>query len=432
MTSSPYGSGMTRASDSMPLQEMIELHAIELARTAPVQEAARAGERALRCAVADVDAPSLARLSRTVEEITLNALMAFGDGRTGQDLPRMIMKPPRRIGDESVPGNRGLHDNPDTVYRLVPLDGQSDFVLHGRVGASPATIFELSVLTSSWETIGHLTRADLAIEPGSRFRVHIGREPGAEADHFVRTSADAEMLLLRETLADWATEQPCRLSVESRREGGGPRDRDDEAYLAEAVARVEKWFAESVRLTEGPLSRPANAFAQPVITNEHGKLVTMAYSIGHFHVSPGRGPGLRRSIRARRPMVTLPITNLWGTTGDRLARCASWNSSQAIADEDGRITCVLALTDPGVHNWLEPEGLERGFLFLRWAGLPADRAPERPPAVTSRLVRSEDLRAVLPRETRWVDAEERESIFAQRASDYQRRFDGPWNEIRRE
>ena len=420
---------MPRAFDSAALQERIELHAIELAASEPIREAARVGERMLRAAISEIDAGSLARLPRAVEEITLNALMAFVDGRTGEDLPRMIMKPPRRLGDEDVPGNRGLHDNPDTVYRLVPLDGCSDFVLQGDVGEAPATIFELSVLTASWETIGHLTREDLAVAPGCSFRVHVGRAPGADADHFVQTNGEAEMLLLRETLADWSVEAPCRLRVETRCDRGGARDRDDAAYVAAAAARVEKWFAESVRLTELPLARPPNDFSQPVITNEHGKLVTMAYSIGHFRVAPGEALVLRLDPGSA-PYVIAPITSLWGMTGDRLARGASWNSKQAILDDDGAMTCVLALEDPGVHNWLDPEGLERGFLFLRWAGLPADRPPERIPGVSSKLVPLDGLAAALPSETRWIDAGERQALFAGRETAYRRRFDGPWNEIR--
>ena len=415
--------------DSTSLQEQIELHAIALSEAPSVRRAAESGGRALREAVADVDAASLARLPRAVEEVTLNALMAFVDGRTGLDLPRMIMKPPRSIGDRAVSGNRGLHDNPDTVYRLVPLDGRSDFVLEGEVGAAPATIFELSVLTSSWQTIGHLTRADLGIAPGRRFRVHVGRAEGAEADRFVRTTEDAEMLLLRETLADWETEAPCRLRVEARTSPARARTRDDEAYVEAAAARVEKWFAESVRLTEAPLARAPNDFPQPVITNEHGKLVTMAYSIGHFHVRPGEALVLRLDPGSA-PYVIAPITSVWGTTGDRPALGASWNSTQMVRDGDGCFTCVLALSDPGVYNWLDPEGLERGFLFLRWAGLPADRPPERLPAVSARRVPMAGLRGALPPETRWIDAEERAALFARRESAYRRRFAGPWTEIR--
>ena len=125
-----------------------------------------------------------------------------------------------------------------------------------------------------------------------------------------------------------------------------------------------------------------------------------------------------------------PITSLWGMTGDRLAEGASWNSTQARRDDDGTFTCVLSLEDPGVHNWLDPEGLERGFLFLRWAGLPADRPPDRMPGVSARLVEKGTLRDVLPAETCWIDDEARRASFARRTADYHRRFDGPWNEIR--
>lgn len=409
-------------SHSAALQRALEEHSLELAGTEPIARERRAGRTLLEGAFPEIDARSRSRLDAIAEEITLNALIGVVDGRLGEDLPRVIMRPPRRLGGRRVPGNRGLHDNPDTFYRLVPLDERSDFVLEGTAPASPATIFELSGLTSGWLTLGNLTREDLGIAPGARFRVHFGPSPGPVCDHFVALPEDAEMLLLRETLADWRDERPCVLTIENRVDRGGERTSDDEAFLERARARVAKWFREAVRLTEVPLSRPANDFPSPVLSGEHGKLVTMAYSIGHFDVKPGKAllldidPGDAR-------YVGVPITNLYGTTNDNLDRGASLNDRQAERGEDGRFTCVLSLEDPGVPNWLDPDGFERGFLFVRWAGLDPDAPPKRPPAIETRLIDVSDLRDHLPPGTRRIDPRERNAIQRGRAADHALRFE---------
>jgi hypothetical protein len=405
------------------LQRRIEQHTLDLAREPAVARARAEGEALLVAAIADADPASLERLPSIAGEITLNALVGLADGRMGEDLPRLIMRTPRTLGGVRVPGNRGLHDNPDTFYRLVPLDGRSDFVLEGLAPEHPATIFELSALTDAWHTLGNLTRTELGIAPRRRFRVHFGPTPGPACDHFVRLTPDAEMLLLRETLANWVTERPARLTIENRVDRGGPRERDDAEFVARAAARVVKWFREAARLTEAPLSRPANSFATPVISDEHGKLVTMAYSIGHFHVRPGEALVLRIEP-GEAAYVGAPITNLWGTTNANLARSASWNGHQAIYDDDGCFTCVLSLEDPGAHNWLDPDGLERGFLFVRWAGLDPERPPRSVPAIDARLVTTDALRDVLPAETRWVDATARKTMLERRAREHALRFQG--------
>lgn len=411
---------------SAAVQSLIEAHTIELAGERAVVDARREGERRLLEAFPDADAASRERFPAIAEEITLNALVGLADGRTGEDLPRLIMRTPRRLGGQEVPGNRGLHDNPDTFYRLIPLDGRSHFLLEGRAPANPATIFELSALTAQWHTLANLTRGDLRIAPGSRFRILFSPHPPAEsdppADHFVRLTPDAEMLLLRETLADWQTQRPCALSIENFVDRGGERRADDSAWIEAAAERVRKWFSEAERLTRAPLERAANDFPAPVISGEHGKLVTMAYSIGHFRVRPGEALVLRIDP-GDAAYVGLPITNLYGTTNANLARSASWNSRQTTADADGRFTCVLSLEDPGVRHWLDPDGLERGFLFVRWAGLDPDKPPVRRPAIDVRLVPLHELEAHIPPETPRISPESRTDLLNQRERDHALRFE---------
>jgi hypothetical protein len=405
---------------------MIEEHTMRLADEPRVEAARREGERALLASIPDADTTSRERFSQIAEEVTLNALVGVADGLTGEDLPRLIMRTPRKLKGRIVPGNRGLHDNPDTFYRLIPLDGASHFVLEGEAPAHPATIFELSALTAQWHTLANLTKADLKIAPGSRFRIlfspNEARDDDPASDYFVRLTPDAEMLLVRETLADWGQERPSRLSIHNLVDRGGARESDDAPRIEAATKRVEKWFSEAIRLTAAPLAQAPNDFPTPVISGEHGKLVTMAYSIGHFWVRPGEALVLTVDP-GEAAYVGAPITNLWGTTNGNLARNASINSKQADYNADGSFTCVLSLEDPGVHNWLDPDGLERGFLFLRWAGLDPERVPERVPALETQVVAMGDLRSVLPSETRWVASEARAQILTEREANHALRFE---------
>jgi hypothetical protein len=422
---------------SAAIQARIERHTMDLLAEPSVQKARREGEKALFEAIEDADAASRERFSEIADEITLNALVGLADGYTGEDLPRLIMRASRTLEGGRVPGNRGLHDNPDTFYRLIPLDGESNFILEGQASANPATIFELSALTSEWHTLANLSKSDLGISPGSRFRIDFRPQgwtafldadvetSGTKTDHEVTLSPDAEMLLVRETLADWTTERPSLLTIENRVDRGGPRKKDDSARVEAASARVAKWFREAIRLTLAPLAQAPNEFPAPVISGEHGKLVTMAYSIGHFWVRPGHALVLTIDPGSA-DYVGVPITNLWGTTNRNLSTSASWNSKQTTPNRDGTFTCVLALEDPGVHNWLDPDGLERGFLFVRWAGLGNSEdstGPNASPAISVQYVPTACLKEILPGETRWLGPDERQPMLDQRRAQHALRFE---------
>ena len=69
------------------------------------------------------------------------------------------------------------------------------------------------------------------------------------------------------------------------------------------------------------------------------------------------------------------------------------------------------------------DGFERGFLFVRWAGLDPEKPPERAPAIATRLIELADLRDHLPPDTRPLDPTERSAIQRERETDHALRFE---------
>jgi hypothetical protein len=69
---------------------------------------------------------------------------------------------------------------------------------------------------------------------------------------------------------------------------------------------------------------------------------------------------------------------LWNTF-DFAHRQTSLNVSQAEQNPDGSLDIVIAHQDPGVANWLDAMGVQRGMLTLRftYADLDLPKRPER-------------------------------------------------------
>ena len=117
--------------------------------------------------------------------------------------------------------------------------------------------------------------------------------------------------------------------------------------------------------------------------------------------------------------VTPPDARYWSfslatwfwESADFANRQCSLNHTQAHIDDDGVVRVVLAQHDPGVANWIDAAGYERGTLAVRY--LHADSVP----TVSYRTVPLADLAGELPATTRWVTPEERaDAIRARRAA----------------
>ena len=86
----------------------------------------------------------------------------------------------------------------------------------------------------------------------------------------------------------------------------------------------------------------------------------------------------------------MSLANWWWEAIDFTARQSSLNHAQARLDADGVFRGVIAHEDPGVPNWLDTAGHERGTLIARFV------MAEEAPVIRSRSVKLAALRDELP------------------------------------
>ena len=82
---------------------------------------------------------------------------------------------------------------------------------------------------------------------------------------------------------------------------------------------------------------------------------------------------------------------------------SSINGHQARLDSDGRFRAVVAMRDPGVPNWLDTAGFNRGQFMGRW--LRSDSTP----LPTAKKVPFADIRKHLPSDTPTMSPQERDA-----------------------
>jgi hypothetical protein len=94
--------------------------------------------------------------------------------------------------------------------------------------------------------------------------------------------------------------------------------------------------------------------------------VAQSYYQGLFDVPDGHALVLEAPIPGRCRYWSVQLTDLSYTSLDWVYHQSSLNGFQAEVDADGHFRAVISAADPGVANWLDTTGLERGTILGRW------------------------------------------------------------------
>jgi hypothetical protein len=359
----------------------------------------------------------LSCFERAFEEVTFAAIV----WSLNQDPlhPRVvtITRLPHVLGGRRVPGSRWGIDNPDSVYRVIPISGAERYVIRGSVPEHRVTENYFTLWDKKMGTIDVLDGKKLVLGPDRSFEIFVDADPPGGRPNHIRSAPHAHELYIRDVLMDWKSERINTLSIE--RLGGKPsrppRSAEEEVDLA--VEYMWKWVKETSRWEGQTAGKPDNRFELTIDRDSDGALRNQIYVMGRFKLaSPDEALVLDVDLGGAEYFVA-PITNVWGTTNDVQSRNGSLNRAQSVANPDGTLTYVLSLRDPGVWNWLDPCDMREGTLTLRWAEFRGGR-PGPSLSARSRVVPLAELRSRLPAGTRFLTPDERKAQLAERAASY--------------
>lgn len=349
-------------------------------------------------------------------EVVFGAIIWSLNSDTERPAVITISRIPHRLDGQDIPGSRWGIDNPDSVYRVIPIDGSERYVIRGRVPAPRLTENYFTLWTDKMATVDVLDGKSLHLDADGRFAIAVDSdERGSRPDH-IRSSPEAREFYIRDVIMDWANERVNELSIERL---GGPPARpaanlDQQVDAAIAMLRLN--IDNTARWNRQALDKPANAFDFTIDRDTDGALRNQIYVMGHFRLAADEALVIDVGLGGADYFLA-PITNQWGTTNDIQNRTASLNLNQSARNADGTLTYVVARTDPGVHNWIDPCDMPEGILTLRWAEF-ADGRPGEGFGAKGRVVKLASLASELPPETRWVSPAERAEQLSARAASY--------------
>jgi hypothetical protein len=323
------------------------------------------------------------------------------------------------VDGRRIPGSRWGIDNPDSVYRVIPISGDERYEIHGRVGEHRMTENYFTLWDTHMGTVDVLNGRTMQVDSDGSFTITVDAEPANGRPNHVRTTPEAHEFYIRDVLLDWGRDDPNYFAVQ--RLGGPPltpaRTLDEQA---EATAAMMAYFADFTgKLSHGVYKMPPNHFNLAWSADKVGAMRNQVYVMGRFDLAEDEAFVVDVSDGGAE-YFTVPLSNIWGTTLDIVDRTGSLNKAQSAANNDGTYTYVISPVDPGVANWIDSNGLQEGILTLRMAEF-GEAGPRSDLGARGRVVKLDRLDAEVPHLPR-VSSEQRAAELADRRTAYLRRL----------
>lgn len=309
-------------------------------------------------------------------------------------------------------------DSPDFVYLSIgPIDDQHEYRVYGNRGSVDLITFQMSEGLGGSET---LTSDDLIVDADGNWEIILS--PNVHHGNWLFTKPAAKALLIRQIFSDWGTEQEASVQVEVL---GGPLApvaplTPDKAELGLNRLRTDIFTIPNLFESTDD-SWPTNDMNTPVPGGfgfQGAGFPDNHTSASHYDIDPGEALVIEVDATATR-FHDIQLGNIWKESLDYGSRQVSLNGHQAYLDADNKFRYVLAHTDPGVPNWLDIAGHQRGTIFMRF--LIPDLA-DLPTAPVVTVVPLSSVAAMMPAGHLTVTPAERAQNILHREEAFKRRI----------
>lgn len=317
-----------------------------------------------------------------------------------------------------------LQPNPDDIYVQSPIRGDLTYRVSGNRGTCKILSFTTQAALSG--TVDEMPRPgghneldtnDLGIPLGEDFSIIFSAERPAGYDgHWAPIDLAARGMYLRYRMYDWENEVDPVLSIECLGPVG-PKPRLTPEEILHRIREMAKFPARKTRLyyqmQNGVKERVGFNVFEPV--RYPGALVKQTYWPACFQLADDEALIIETEIPGRAPYWNVQLNDPYFNALEYVYRLSSTNGAMARLSSDGKYRGVIALTDPGVPNWLDPAGYNEGGIYGRWYDCDSEPVP------TIRRVKLAELRDHLPEDTPVVTPEQRAEEIRRRVVACQRR-----------
>ena len=201
-------------------QHARELAALDLLGH-PIVKAAQAAVAETWLSRAKASPAMRERFEAAFEEVMFSAAVWSSNADPLRPEVTCITRLAHEVEGRRVPGSRWGIDNPDTVYRTIPISGAERYEIRGRVGPGRMTENYFTLWDAHMGTVDVLDGRRMHVEDDGSYVITVDADPAGGRPNHVRSSAAAHEFYIRDVLLDWVATTPTT----SRSSGSAARRR---------------------------------------------------------------------------------------------------------------------------------------------------------------------------------------------------------------
>lgn len=284
-------------------------------------------------------------------------------------------------------------DNPDNYYMNAAISGEHRYRIWGNRG----TVHYLSFGTqighygkgAGMPPSGFLESSEMKIAPDGSFEIIASCERPEGEVSWLPMKPETGTLIVRQTRLDPSTERLAEIAIERIGAPGTPSPVTAKS-IDEGLTQAGNLVAGAAMLfanwAEG-FTKHVNELPEfdRALSNAFGGDPNIVYYHSYWRLAPDEA----LVIDAAPPACdhwNFQLNNHWMESLDYRYYRVHVNSKTAAYREDGSVRIVVAHEDPGVPNWIQTVGHDRGTMCFRWV-----RASEHP-RPEARVVRLGEVR----------------------------------------
>ncbi len=317
-----------------------------------------------------------------------------------------------------------LQPNPDDLYVYSPIRGDLTYRISGNRGTvhilSFTTQRNMSGMVDDIMMIGGHSEIDdsqMVFEPNGDFELLLSAErPDGHTGNWCRIDKEATAVFTRYRSYDWENEADPRISIECL-DPVPPKKRLSPEEILARIEEMTKFPGRKTksyyRMQNGVKERVGFNIFEPI--RMPGALAKQVYWPACFQLEEDEALIIETDIPEHAPYWNIQLNDPLFNALDYVYHLASTNGAMAKLSSDGKFRAVIALTDPGVPNWLDPAGYKEGGIYGRWFDCDSEPLP------VIKRVKLAELRDHLPADTPVVTTAERVEELRRRVRACQRR-----------
>lgn len=357
-----------------------------------------------------------------IDEYVFNYVMraVANDGQAPGVL--RFMTPPHRWLGHDMPGSRWGADSPDFCYRMIPVSHDGSYVIRARPSCESPPTAHFALMgknTAAPQILSLLDSVDMEPEDDGEFVLTVDADPANGRKNHIQTSPDAQQIWIRDALGDWQAQVPFALTVERVNPPLSDPLSDEEVVQLAARALVDGVYY-SYFISRITTSLPPNQMDKPVSSAAMGGMATQYTAKANVVLQPDEAMIVTASS-AGALFRNAVLTSVFNVSLNYWDKVSCLNHSQMAPDGDGMFTYVIAHQDPGVHNWLDTNGLPQVVFGHRWQSFPGGSAKDVP-TIEARVVALANLEKELPAGVARIDGAGRMAQLASRRAGFDSRF----------